>query len=56
MDKKTKTILGVLLIGGFAYFLWQKSQKDKVLETAKAKTGFAGTPCGNCGGVVGNKQ
>lgn len=55
MDKKTKTILGVLLIGGVAYYLWQ-NQKDKTLESAKAKTGFAGTPCGSCGGVVGNKQ
>lgn len=57
MKKNTKILLGVALLAVAGYFLYEKSQKDKVLDAAKTKsTGFAGTPCGTCGGVVGNRQ
>lgn len=45
MDKQTKTILGLLLLGGIGYYLWKKSKENT--ETTE-ETGTNSTATSGC--------
>ena len=45
MNKKTKTILAVALLGGVGYYMWMKSKKNTASFANAAGRQKAGTPC-----------